>query len=537
MTAATMIELAKEAPLRFVLLGRTHLEAEPSCTAGADGDAALKRALLADAHRRGEKPTPLQLGTMVGQVLSGREIRATLAAIESVGSQARYVSLDVTETGRLSAALEVVRSEWGPIRAIVHGAGVIKDELITEKTTEQFDRVLNTKVEGLRAMLTATEVDPLAVICLFSSVAARCGNLGQCDYAMANEVLNKVAQSEARRRPGCRVKSLGWGPWQGGMVGPALRAHFEKLGVPLIPLDVGARMLVDELRAVQSDQVDVALGGQPRRRALAGNTGEGQFSLEVLVGRENYPFLVDHSIKGTPVVPVALVLEWFGRAVHAFKPELVLGCIRDIKVLRGVGLDDFDRGETRLAVRCSQQSNGDGAIVGLELVGVNGTVHYRATAELVAQRPRPEAKQAADLGLDSWGGRTVYDGEVLFHGPDFQLIDHIEGVGRNGITAALTVKSRMEWPNAWCADPLALDGGLQLALLWSQHVLGGASLPTSIKEVRTFTDRPVCGPLRCTLTGRTATGQRTLSDLVFHSAKGDVLAELDGVETHLLPRP
>ena len=60
---------------------------------------------------------------------------------------------------------------------------------------------------------------------------------------MANEVLNRVAQAEARQRPGCVVKSIGWGPWAGGMVTPLLKAKFDELGVPLIPLAEGAARL------------------------------------------------------------------------------------------------------------------------------------------------------------------------------------------------------------------------------------------------------------------------------------------------------
>ena len=79
---------------------------------------------------------------------------------------------------------------------------------------------------------------------------------------MANEVLNNVARSErCRRGDGCVVKSLGWGPWAGGMVTPALRRHFESMGVALIPIDVGARMLVDELSSPQTGEVVVVLGG------------------------------------------------------------------------------------------------------------------------------------------------------------------------------------------------------------------------------------------------------------------------------------
>jgi hypothetical protein len=77
---------------------------------------------------------------------------------------------------------------------------------------------------------------------------------------MANEVLNKVAINEGIRRPNCVVKSIGWGPWAGGMVGPSLQAHFDAIGVSLIDLAAGARMFVAELSTPRRDQVDVVLG-------------------------------------------------------------------------------------------------------------------------------------------------------------------------------------------------------------------------------------------------------------------------------------
>ncbi|WP_410959140.1 KR domain-containing protein, partial [Salmonella sp. 6084] len=88
-----------------------------------------------------------------------------------------------------------------------------------KKTLDGYDRVFETKVGGLCALLDATAGDSLKLVCLFSSVAARSGNVGQSDYAMANEILNKVALAEqARRGPGCLVRALGWGPWDSGMV-------------------------------------------------------------------------------------------------------------------------------------------------------------------------------------------------------------------------------------------------------------------------------------------------------------------------------
>ena len=106
---------------------------------------------------------------------------------------------------------------------------------------------------------------------LFSSTTARFGRTGQVAYAAANEVLNKTAQAEARRRPGCRVVAVNWGPWDGGMVTPGLRKVFEAEGVGLIPLADGAAFLVQELTAA-GQAVEVVALGKPRGRRVRGRS-------------------------------------------------------------------------------------------------------------------------------------------------------------------------------------------------------------------------------------------------------------------------
>ena len=227
--AATMIELAGESGAMFALLGRSVLTDEPDITKAAPDDRALKQVLLNAATLAGTPLTPNALAKQVAAILANREINQTVAAIEQAGGRARYISLDVTDQAAVSQVIDQIRAEHGPITGVVHGAGVLADKLIAEKTDEQFNAVFNTKVAGLRALLTATQDDPLKLLCLFSSVAARTGNNGQADYAMANEILNKVATAEAARRgPGCVVKSLGWGPWDGGMVGPGAQSRTSK---------------------------------------------------------------------------------------------------------------------------------------------------------------------------------------------------------------------------------------------------------------------------------------------------------------------
>src|SRR5262249_21220011 len=149
----------------------------------------------------------------------------------------------------LAALLDEARRAYGPIRGVVHGAGVLADAHIEDKTPEQFDAVYQTKVDGLMGLLAATATDDLRAVVLFASSTARFGRVGQVDYASASEVRNRSACHEAARRPGCRVVSMNWGPWDGGMVTPALKQLFAGEGIGVIPLEAGANLLIDELRA------------------------------------------------------------------------------------------------------------------------------------------------------------------------------------------------------------------------------------------------------------------------------------------------
>ncbi|WP_437757246.1 SDR family NAD(P)-dependent oxidoreductase [Sorangium sp. So ce1389] len=549
-TAATLIALARASRARFALLGRTALEDDPAACRGADGEAALKAALIKAAAAAGQKATPAEIGRQVAKILANREVRATLDAIRAAGGEALYVSADVNDARAVAAALDGVRRDLGPITAVVHGAGVLADKLIAEKTVEQLDRVFNTKVDGLRALLGATASDPLKAIVLFSSIAARSGNKGQCDYAMANEVLNKVAAAEAARRPGCRVKSLGWGPWQGGMVNAALEAHFAQLGVPLIPLAAGAKMLIDELcdgpvdggagapGAASPGAVEVVLGAEPKTLAAPDAPDHGRrVALAVRADRATHPYLGDHAINGVPVVPVVIALEWFARAARACRPDLVVTQFRDVRVLRGIKLAAYESGGEVFRVDCREVSNGHGAVLAAELRGPQGALHYAATIEMkpLAERVAPRGPTAPSLGPWS-GGDDLYDGHTLFHGRDFQVIRQLDGVSREGIAGTVVGLREAGWvTQPWKTDPAALDGGLQLATLWTQHVLGGAALPMSVGALHTFAEGPSDGPLRAVVRGQIMGRDRTKADIAFVDDEGTLVAELRDVQYVLRP--
>ncbi len=532
-TAATVIALAEATAPRLALLGRTQLGDEPACCAGITDDAGLKRALLDDARASGKKVAPAELGRTVSRVLANREIRATIAAIEAAGGEAMYISVDVQDVEAVSAAMTTVRATWGPINGLIHGAGVLADKLIANKTDAQWDRVVSTKIGGLRALLAATADDPVKLIVLFSSVAARVGNSGQCDYAAANEILNKVAWQLAAQRPACKVRSIGWGPWRGGMVTATLEAHFEAAGVALIPLDVGARALVDEVLSDAGDDVELVIGSAPKRASLITTDSGPSARFDVLVSAASHPHLADHAVRGVPVVPAMQAADWLARGATATRPDLHLVRLRELQVRKGITLDGWHGSGDRFVLASKQLSNSEGAVIGLELRDASGAVRYTAEAEM-ADAPRA-AKQASSAPDGEPRKADVYGG-VLFHGPSFQVLRSVAHT-EDGVVAEVVGTNMLDWPaDKRRLDVALLDGALQAALLWSEVALGGASLPTSIGAIDVYGDiNDVQGPLRCVLHGTTAGKTRGVSEIVISAADGAIVASLGGVQTHLLP--
>ena len=73
-----------------------------------------------------------------------------------------------------------------------------------------------------------------------------------------------------------------------------------------------------------------------------------------------------------------------------------------------------------------------------------------------------------------------------------------------------------------------------MALLWTEHLLGGPSLPTAIGQLRVL-QPPAHGRCLATLIGTDVTTNRVVCDVVFSDEQGRLVAELAGIETHVLP--
>jgi acyl transferase domain-containing protein/NAD(P)-dependent dehydrogenase (short-subunit alcohol dehydrogenase family) len=512
-TAACLQELAKALRPKLILFGRTPFAEEPNATRACFDTAAIHSALLASLRAQGSSIAPMALKQQTSEILAAREVRATIQALERAGAQVRYFALDARDASAVGAALAEVRREWGPIHGVIHAAGVLADKLIADLKPKQSEPVFSIKVDGLRVLLDATAQDPIALLCVFSSIAALYGNRGQAAYAMANDVLNRVAQAEAQRRgESCIVRSIAWGPWKGGMVTPSLEKHFAKMNVPLIGLEEGARAFVKELLSGDS-KVGVIIGGP-----IIAPSPE----LQVHIGNTTHPHLNDHRIQDVPVLPLVEAVGLLLRGAAAQGRITQAACCSDVKVLRGVQLEGFHNGGNFLTVRQRGETM-------FELISPDGTRHYEASLHPALDVPAP-SHDLGPLSAAPWSEREIY-GNLLFHGPEFHLIRDIEGVSERGIAGTLRPRNGEGWRHGQSGyDPGMLDGGLQLARLWGFLKLNQATLPMRIGSISILRDSGAA-PIDCRVSA-SAGANRIICDISFFSLQKELLAQMTGVEMY-----
>jgi len=259
-TALIAVALAKRYRCKIELVGRSPLppDQEDPLTQGVEDPRRLRQILLtADPKRR-----PADVERLVQRILADRDVRKNLAAIRAAGSHINYTSLDVRDIELFADFILALYERYGRIDGVIHGAGIVEDKLVRDKTEESFNRVFDTKVRGAMS-LHAFIRDDVKFVVFFSSVASAFGNRGQADYASANDVLDKLAHSWQARIPG-RILSVNWGPWADtGMVSDSLKKEYERKGIGLIPQEEGVKALLLELSSAGTETQIVLMCGKP----------------------------------------------------------------------------------------------------------------------------------------------------------------------------------------------------------------------------------------------------------------------------------
>ncbi|MFO0804646.1 MAG: SDR family NAD(P)-dependent oxidoreductase [Gemmataceae bacterium] len=559
-TAEVAAALGEAFGCTLLLTGRTPVPApEPEWLDGLSSEAELKQAIAANL---GAAAGPKQIGEHYQKIAAQREIRRTLKRIEAAGAKVAYFSVDAADGRAVADLLHQARVKFGPVTALVHGAGVLADRRIEDLTGDDFDRVYTTKVEGLRNLLDLLGQEELKALVLFSSVTARYGRTGQLAYAVANEVLNKTAQIEARRRPGCRVVSVNWGPWEGGMVTPALRKQFEAEGVGLIPLLEGGLFLVHELNA-SGKAVEVLALGKPKPGGSSGSgviatpaprgaTGSGVQAVptvtsgaellpvfERAIDIESHPILRSHVLDGRAVLPIALHLEFLAHAALHGHPGLVFHGFNDLRITQAVKLE-ADETQSLKAYAGKAVKQDKHFLVPVELRGKpkGGREMLKSRAEivLVAALPKAPAADRPPAAPPCLHPIERIYSEFLFHGPELHGLESVTGASDLAMLgSAVPAPPPADWfafplRSSWIADPMIVDCSFQLMCLWSKLFHGAGSVPNFVGRFRQyrrqFPDSPVSLVVRVTRDN----GTFARADIDFLDADGQVIAQVQDYE-------
>ena len=514
--SAIVEDLAKASGGTFHLLDLTPEPdpADPDLQRFASDHDGLQRELFERLKQSGQKATPVAVQRLLGEL---ERKHAALRAIESVrtaGGEVHYHSVNLLDREAVASAIEAIRQQSGRIDALVHAAGLEISHFLPDKKPSEFDLVFDVKATGWYHLLSSIGDMPLGAAVVFSSIAGRFGNGGQTDYSAANELLAKSVSSFRNARPDTRGIVVDWTAWAD--IGMASRGSIPKMmelaGIDMLNPANGIPVVRNELEAGTSGEVVIggALGilmqewdetGGLDPRGLQG-VRQGPMNTNVLsmgvhtglrvettLDPREQPFLYDHKIGGTAVLPGVMGLEGFGEMSKALFPDWHIRTIEGVDFLAPF---KFYRDEPRTLTLTAQfTTEGDELLARCRLIGTRSILgrdevktHFSATVRLAREpgdRDRSEAPpHASDAGV---ADKDIY--QIYFHGPAYQVLD--TAWRDNGVVVG---RMREKLPDdrqpagvEMVTEPRLVELCFQTAGVWQIGTTGRMGLPQHIDEL------------------------------------------------------
>jgi acyl transferase domain-containing protein/enoyl-CoA hydratase/carnithine racemase/acyl carrier protein/ribosomal protein S18 acetylase RimI-like enzyme len=245
-------------------------------TGGAGG---LGLLLAKEIARQVKDPALILVGRTLRSQLTYRQ-QTTLKEWEAGGARIEYRRIDITREQEVARLLQGIREDFGGLNGILHGAGVIRDNFILKKVSEQFREVLAPKVQGLVNLDQASKDLDLDFLVLFSSLAGSLGNPGQADYSTANAFMDAYARYRnhlvaLKQRQG-QTLSINWPLWQEGGIQvdeEIARMMMQRTGMVAMQTSTGVQALYKGL-ASRQDQLMIIEGNlaQIKQKLLSTST-------------------------------------------------------------------------------------------------------------------------------------------------------------------------------------------------------------------------------------------------------------------------
>ncbi len=420
----------------------------------------LKRDIFERLKLRGERVTPVMVDREMAALERSHAALAAIQAVKNAGGVAHYHSLDLTDNAAVAQVVKEIADRHGRIDVLIHAGGLEISHAVQDKKPAEFDLVFDVKSDGWFNLISNIGGMPVEAAVVFSSVAGRFGNAGQTDYSSANDLLCKCISNLRSTRPKTRGIAIDWTAWSG--IGMAARgsipAIMKQAGIDMLPPEAGIPIVRRELIAgtrgelvigqrlgIMMDEFDPqggldTSGNSPFNSVLrssgvmvGGVTGMGLYTgltVETVLDPAKQPFLFDHQINMTPVLPGVMGIEAMAETAKLLFPDRRVGAIEDVNFLAPF---KFYRSQPRaLTVHAVFSIDKEDVIAECRLVGsrtLHGhsepevTTHFTGRVRLVSKLaaaakesrvPQPNSSPKIDAS-------HVY--RLYFHGPAYQVID------------------------------------------------------------------------------------------------------------------
>ncbi|MFO1093172.1 MAG: C45 family autoproteolytic acyltransferase/hydrolase [Planctomycetaceae bacterium] len=504
------------------------------------------------------------------------ELDASLRAFADAGVDVTYRQCDVTNRSELAQVLAAIRVEAGPIRGVIHGAGVEASCRFDRKTRENVDRTVAVKVDAAFSLATLTRDDPVEFFVGFGSISGRLGGVGQSDYSMSSDLLAKLFCRLRAERPACRAVTLHWPPW--GDTGMAMRPEsklaLEIAGHAFMPAAEGAAHLGDEL-AAGANEAEVMLIDWPTTRIgreaplspaeaqaywqrtpavataplLSGIVrleDRRRLIAEMDLDPQRDPCLVHHQLDGVPILPLVAALEAFAEAVPLLTPGATVRAFRDVRIHEGLRFLSGTNQTARVEARCER-----GVIV-CELQSdfrnrrgfVQAPSRRHVSAEVDLSPSAPAATIALAQADGKWGEMQYEPSDAnapsmaIRHGPPLRCLKQVriqdDRLWGRMIAGSGTELCPSPHRTAWKLPSAVLDACLLACSVLTYVREKALHLPSGLDVLR-FGDPPANNePCQVAVQLRETIGSRAVYDFTLYGADGRVILDAQGYQATYL---
>ncbi|KYC43741.1 beta keto-acyl synthase [Scytonema hofmannii PCC 7110] len=401
------------------------------------------------------------------------ELATNLDRMTASGIQLRYIAADVSNPEAVRVAVSKAEIEFGPITAILHGAGVNVPQLLTSLDEAAFFSTLAPKVQGVRNLLSAINPEHLRLFITFGSIIARTGLRGEAHYALANEWLACLLEKFQAQHPKCRCLNIEWSIWSGVGMGERLGRIdiLMQQGITPISPDVGIsvlrRLLAQSLPATSI----IVTGRFGKLLTLKVEQPELPFlrfleykrvyypGVELIVDAElsadSDPYLNEHIFQGERLFPAVMAMEAIAQVVMALTHSIQPPIFKDVKFSQPVVVPDGLPMKIRLAALIRESEEIE-VVLRSEQTSfmVN---HFQATC-VINQLPlktykRQISSDRADVSLNP--ERELY-GSILFHSGRFRRLQGYRHLTATECFAEIAPDSGTPWFSRYLPEKLVL---------------------------------------------------------------------------------